>query len=94
MFDGVGHGQYEVGEIRLHVGDLAGAEATFTMAYRARCGPPTRACLADVLARASPTRRPRPWSEASPAARTASQPRPDHEIPDPARPGRSGANPG
>jgi class 3 adenylate cyclase len=33
MFDGVGQGQYEVGEIRLHMGDLAGAEAAFTMAY-------------------------------------------------------------
>ena len=33
MFDGVGHGQYEVGEIRLHMGDLAGAEAAFNMAY-------------------------------------------------------------
>ena len=33
MLDGVGHGQYEVGEIRLHMGDLAGAEAAFAMAY-------------------------------------------------------------
>jgi class 3 adenylate cyclase len=33
MLDGVGHGQYEVGEIRLHMGDLAGAEAAFNMAY-------------------------------------------------------------
>ena len=33
MLDGVGHGQYEVGEVRLHMGDLAGAEAAFNMAY-------------------------------------------------------------
>ena len=33
MLDGVGHGQYEVGEIRLHMGDLAGAEAAFNIAY-------------------------------------------------------------
>ena len=33
MLDGVGHGQYEVGEIRLHMGDLAGAETAFNMAY-------------------------------------------------------------
>jgi class 3 adenylate cyclase len=33
MLDGVGHGQYEVGEIRLHMGDLAGAEAAFNKAY-------------------------------------------------------------
>ena len=33
MLDGVGHGQYEVGEIRLHMGDLVGAEAAFNMAY-------------------------------------------------------------
>ena len=33
MFDGVGHGQYEIGEIRLHMGDLAGAETAFNRAY-------------------------------------------------------------
>jgi class 3 adenylate cyclase len=33
MLDGVGLGQYEVGEIRLHMGDLIGAEAAFNMAY-------------------------------------------------------------
>jgi len=33
MLDGVGHGQYEIGEIRLRMGDLAEAEAAFNKAY-------------------------------------------------------------
>ena len=33
MLDGVGHGQYEIGEIRLRMGDLAEAEAAFSKAY-------------------------------------------------------------
>jgi class 3 adenylate cyclase len=33
MFDGVGHAHYEIGEVRLHMGDLDGAEAAFTRAY-------------------------------------------------------------
>jgi class 3 adenylate cyclase len=33
MFDGVGHAYYEVGEVRLHMGDLEGAEAAFSKAY-------------------------------------------------------------
>lgn len=33
MFDGVGHAHYEVGEVRLHMGDLDGAETAFNRAY-------------------------------------------------------------
>jgi class 3 adenylate cyclase len=33
MLDGVGYGQYEIGEIRLHMGDLAEAEAAFNKAF-------------------------------------------------------------
>jgi class 3 adenylate cyclase len=33
MFDGVGHAHYEIGEVRLHMGDLEGAEAAFNKAY-------------------------------------------------------------
>jgi len=33
MLDGVGHGQYEIGEIRLRMGDLAEADAAFNKAY-------------------------------------------------------------
>ncbi len=33
MFDGVGHAHYEVGEVRLHMGDLEGAETAFNRAY-------------------------------------------------------------
>jgi class 3 adenylate cyclase len=33
ILDGVGLGQYEVGEVRLHMGDLQGAEAAFNRAY-------------------------------------------------------------
>lgn len=33
ILDGVGQGQYEVGEIRLHMGDLSGAENAFNKAY-------------------------------------------------------------
>jgi class 3 adenylate cyclase len=33
MFDGVGHAYYEVGEVRLNMGDLDGAEAAFSKSY-------------------------------------------------------------
>ena len=33
MLDGVGYGQYEIGEIRLHMGDLVEAEAAFNKAF-------------------------------------------------------------
>jgi class 3 adenylate cyclase len=33
MFDGVGHAYYEVGEVRLNMGDLDGAEAAFNKSY-------------------------------------------------------------
>ena len=33
MFDGVGHAHYEIGEVRLHMGDLDGAETAFNRAY-------------------------------------------------------------
>ena len=48
MLDGVGHGQYEVGEIRLHMGDLAGAEAAFNMAYEHGVVPQPGLALADA----------------------------------------------
>ena len=53
MFDGVGHGQYEVGEIRLHMGDLAGAETAFNKAYEHGVDPQPGLALL-TLARGQP----------------------------------------
>ena len=93
MFDGVGHGQYEVGEIRLHMGDLAGAEAAFNMAYEHGVVPQPGLALL-MLARGQPDEAARALERSLAGGEDGRRSRPDHELPDPARPGRSGANPG